>query len=57
MKILGYKPYHMAEVVLQCGAIHMDILTEAIKAQYNRFSGIKRYKKQDFDKWLSEYDV
>lgn len=57
MKILGYKPYHMAEVVLEGGAPHMEVLTEAITAQYNRFSGIKRYNRQDFDKWLAEYDV
>ncbi|KAG5996240.1 hypothetical protein E4U43_002896 [Claviceps pusilla] len=56
MKILGYKPYHMAECCLQGGIPHMQILDEAIRAEYNRFAGIKRYTKADFDKWFAEYD-
>lgn len=25
--------------------------------QHNRLSGIKRYSKDDFDKWFADYDV
>lgn len=57
MKILGYKTYHMYECVIFGGTPHMQVLCEAIEAQYNRYSGIKRFNRQDFDKWLAEYDV
>ncbi|KAG5926551.1 hypothetical protein E4U42_003174 [Claviceps africana] len=55
MKILGYKTYHMAECITS-GVSHMQILDEAIHAQYNRFAGIQRYARADFDKWFAEYD-
>lgn len=54
MKILGFKPYHMVEVIEER---HMRVLQEAIVAQSNRFSGIKRYSKPDFDKWMGDFDV
>lgn len=57
MKILGFKTYHMAACLRQGGVPHMQVLDEAIRAQHNRYSGIKRYTKQDFDKWFAEYDV
>jgi hypothetical protein len=57
VKVLGYKPYHMIEVVLNGGVPHMKIFEEAIKAEHNRFLGIKRYDKADFEKWLADYDV
>ncbi|KAG6000330.1 hypothetical protein E4U21_005608 [Claviceps maximensis] len=56
MKILGYKTYHMVECCTEGGLPHIQILTEAIRAEHNRFSGIKRYTKTDFDKWLAEYE-
>ncbi|RLL97443.1 hypothetical protein CFD26_107077 [Aspergillus turcosus] len=56
MKILGYKPYHMYEVALVQGKPHMRALLEAMTAQHNRFSGIKRYDKVDFDKLTADYD-
>lgn len=57
MKILGYKPYHMAELVLQGREPHMRLFEEAATAEYNRFSGTKRYDKADIQKWVGEYDV
>ncbi|KAL3482160.1 hypothetical protein BJX99DRAFT_252873 [Aspergillus californicus] len=56
MKILGYRPYHMAEAV-RLGIPHMKILTEAVIAQHDRFSGIKRYARAEFEKWLAGYDL
>lgn len=56
MKILGYKPYHTMECI-NSGIPHMEVFGEAIFAQHNRYSGIKRYAKEDFQKWLAEYDV
>ena len=56
MRILGFSPYHMTEACFS-GPVHMKILEEAVIAQHNRFSGIKRYERVDFDKWLSDYDV
>lgn len=55
MKILQYKPYHMAEVVGTGGILHMKVLEEAIAAQQDR-SGTKPYDKADFEKWMGEYD-
>ncbi|KAB8263007.1 P-loop containing nucleoside triphosphate hydrolase protein [Aspergillus pseudonomiae] len=55
MRILGFSPYHMVEACFN-GPVHMMILEEAVIAQHNRFSGIKRYERAEFDKWLSEYD-
>jgi hypothetical protein len=56
MKILGYKPYHMYECVMG-GTGQMKILEEGVLAHHNRFLGIKRYDKEDFEKWLADYDV
>ncbi|KAG6020785.1 hypothetical protein E4U41_002725 [Claviceps citrina] len=56
MKMLGFKTYHMAECCIEGGIPHMQVLNEAIRAQYNRFAGIQRYTKADFDKWFAEYD-
>jgi hypothetical protein len=57
MKILGYKPYHFYEVVFGHGKPHMKALLEAMTAQHNRFSGIKRFDRADFDKLTADYDV
>jgi hypothetical protein len=35
----------------------MEICSEAITAQYNRLSGVKKYNRADYDKWLGDYDV
>lgn len=57
MNILGFKTYHFAEAVLVKGFPDLRIFNEGITAQYNRLSGVKRYTKADFDKWMAEYDV
>ena len=57
MNMLGFKTYHFAECVLSHGLPHMRLFHEALTAQFNRLSGIKRYNKADFDKWMAEYDV
>ncbi|KAF7181865.1 hypothetical protein CNMCM7691_001162 [Aspergillus felis] len=56
MKILGYKPYHMYEVVHGQGKQHMVAVREAVAAQHNRLSGIKRFDKADMDKLTADYD-
>ncbi|KAK9436887.1 hypothetical protein VB005_11702 [Metarhizium brunneum] len=56
MTILGYKTFHMKECLYEGGVLHMEILAEAIRAQYSPSSGVKRYSRPDFDKWLAEYD-
>lgn len=45
MQMLGFAPYHM------------KLLVESMRAEYDAFSGIKRYSKEDSDKWFSDYDV
>lgn len=57
MNMLGFKTYHFAECVLEKGLPHLRFFREAITAQYNRLSGVKRYNKADFEKWMAEYDV
>ena len=54
MRILGYRPYHGAEVIGN-GIPHIEIFTEALNAKY--FGIGKPYGKQEFDKWFAEYDV
>ncbi|CEJ55879.1 hypothetical protein PMG11_02109 [Penicillium brasilianum] len=56
MNMLGFKTYHFAECVLEKGLPHLRFFREAITAQYNRLSGVKRYNKADFEKWMAEYD-
>lgn len=56
MQILGYRTYHILECLMH-GLPHLEIFKEAITAQFNRLSGIKRYSKADLDKWLANYDV
>lgn len=57
MNMLGFKTYHFVECVLEKGLPHLKIFNEAVTAQYNRLSGVKRYSKDDFERWMSEYDV
>lgn len=57
MQILGYNTYHMYECCAVNGLPHMEILGEAIVAQHNRLSGIKRFTRDDFEKWFANYDV
>lgn len=57
MQILGFKPYHSYECMIVHGVPHMEVEYEAVMAQHNRFSGIKRYDRADFEKWFAEYDV
>lgn len=47
----------MMEVVTVGGIPHMKVFQEAVLAQYNRFLGIKRYDKLDYEKWMGGYDV
>jgi hypothetical protein len=57
MNILGFKSYHLYECFLVGQLPHIGIFHEAIIAQYNKISGIKRYTRADFDKWMGDYDV
>ncbi|KAI1298206.1 hypothetical protein F5Y03DRAFT_386710 [Xylaria venustula] len=54
LAILGYKSYHMAEVV-GGGVSHMALFEEALRCKY--LGADKPYGKAEFDKWLAEYDV
>jgi hypothetical protein len=57
MNILGFKTYHITECILNGGLPHLRFFNEAITAQHNRLSGIQRYDKADFEKWMADYDV
>ncbi|CAG8936489.1 unnamed protein product [Penicillium salamii] len=56
MQILGFKTYHFYECIVNHGLPHMEVLQEAVTAQCNDLSGIKKYTKADYEKWLGEYD-
>ncbi|GFP60123.1 hypothetical protein ACSS6W_007729 [Trichoderma asperelloides] len=51
---LGYKPYHMYEVVMN-GTTHLNLFEEAIRCKYSGKD--KPYGKAEFDKWLGNYDA
>lgn len=51
--MLGYKPYHMYEVVTS-GELHMALFEEALRCKY--LDGGKPYGKVEFDKWLAAFD-
>ncbi|KAI0413519.1 P-loop containing nucleoside triphosphate hydrolase protein [Xylaria grammica] len=53
-KQLGYKPYHMAEV-LATGAPAIKIMTDAMKAEW--FHEGAPYGREELDKWFADYDV
>lgn len=57
MKILGYRPYHLFECIFVHDVTHLKIFKQAVIAQFNWFSGIKRLKKDECEKWLADYDV
>jgi hypothetical protein len=57
MQILGYKPYHIYECCVYGGVPHLKVFKEAIIAEFNRLSGVRRYSRADYDKWLADYDV
>lgn len=57
MQILGFKTYHFYECIVNHGLPHMEVLQEAVTAQCNDLSGIKKYTKADYEKWLGEYEV
>lgn len=54
LKMLGYTPYHMFEVVTN-GTPHLQLFDEAIRCKYSGTG--KPYGKAEFDKWLANYDV
>jgi hypothetical protein len=54
LKILGYKPYHAAEI-FKLGVPHFRLCSDAIRGV--REGGNGRYSKEDFDKWLGAYDA
>jgi len=58
-KILGYRPFHMAEVAMRPDhdATFMKIFEQALESENNILSGIPRYSRADLDKWLADYDV
>lgn len=57
-KILGWHPYHGYEITLVHGIPHMEIHNEVLLAECNpRLSGIKRYSRDDFEKWFAAYDA
>jgi hypothetical protein len=47
----------MVELVLNGGVTHMKLMIENVVANRNRLSGIKRYNREDVEKWLADYDV
>jgi hypothetical protein len=57
MRILGYKTYHLAECIFVHGLPHMEVFEEAITAQYNELSGVKKFDRSDYERWLGDYNV
>jgi tubulin beta len=47
----------MIDVLFKGGLPHMKVFQEAIIAQHNPFSAIKRYESVELDKWMAGYDV
>ncbi|CAI7673589.1 unnamed protein product [Penicillium bialowiezense] len=56
MQILGFKTYHLYECIAVHGLPHMEVFEEAVIAQCNDLSGIKKFSKSDYERWLGEYD-
>ncbi|KAI1657855.1 P-loop containing nucleoside triphosphate hydrolase protein [Daldinia decipiens] len=54
LKLLGFKPYHMVEVV-KTGPQAVNILNDGLKA--DMFHQGKPYGRAEFDKWFADYDV
>ncbi|KAI4858568.1 hypothetical protein F4820DRAFT_227009 [Hypoxylon rubiginosum] len=54
LKVLGFKPYHMAEV-LKTGSTAVQILNDGLVAEM--FHKGKPYGREEFDKWFADYDV
>ena len=55
LKILGYKPYHMYEIVTDETLKNQKLYGEALKCKAQGFG--KPYGKAEFDKWFAGYDV
>ncbi|KAJ5097603.1 hypothetical protein N7456_008324, partial [Penicillium angulare] len=56
MQILGYNTYHIYECVAVNGLTHIKVFKEAVIAQCNQLSGIRRFDRKDCEKWLANYD-
>ncbi|KAI0199215.1 P-loop containing nucleoside triphosphate hydrolase protein [Astrocystis sublimbata] len=54
LKQLGFKPYHMAEV-LATGTSAIKVLTQGMNAEW--FHEGSPYGKAEYDKWFADYDV
>ncbi|KAF3060882.1 putative nad dependent epimerase protein [Daldinia childiae] len=54
LKLLGFKPYHMAEV-LKTGPQALHILNDGLRAEM--FHEGKPYGRAEFDKWFADYDI
>ncbi|KAI1497256.1 P-loop containing nucleoside triphosphate hydrolase protein [Biscogniauxia marginata] len=54
MKQLGFKPYHMVEVIA-AGPKAAQIMHDGFDAEFLRKG--KPYGRADFDKWLANYDI
>ncbi|KAL0933490.1 uncharacterized protein CTRU02_212453 [Colletotrichum truncatum] len=53
LKTLGYKPYHQLEVFIN-GIPHLRMMDDAVRASSQNVG--PRFTRQDFDKWLGDYD-
>ncbi|KAE8165696.1 Tubulin/FtsZ, GTPase domain-containing protein [Aspergillus tamarii] len=56
LQMLGYTPYHMIDVMYKGRSPHMKVFTEAIIANHNHLSDIKRYETPDVDRWIGNHD-
>ncbi|KAI2777326.1 P-loop containing nucleoside triphosphate hydrolase protein [Daldinia loculata] len=54
LKLLGFKPYHMAEVI-KAGPQALHILSDGLRAEMLHEG--KPYGRAEFDKWFADYDV
>ncbi|RYP52649.1 hypothetical protein DL769_010631 [Monosporascus sp. CRB-8-3] len=53
LKLLGYKPYHMVEV-LGAGPKTVRIMREGMEGEMGLG---KPYSRKEFDKWFADYDI
>ncbi|KAI1481955.1 P-loop containing nucleoside triphosphate hydrolase protein [Daldinia eschscholtzii] len=54
LKRLGFKPYHMAEII-KSGPDALQILNDGLKAEM--FHEGTPYGRAEFDKWFADYDI
>lgn len=53
---LGFRPYHMIEAVNEPTRA-FSLAVEALNASYYPRNGEKAYGREEFDRWIGDFDV